>query len=143
MARGENPNSINRLAWLCPYSDLLPANNSLSGVEFSLVQAIGRESVLRQYIETVKERYDYRIIDCSPNLGLLTMVDHRANFTRDIISPVENAYGGNIRIFGEHIPQSVRAAETGAHGKSIFAHDPNGRVAAAYAALVREVLDCE
>ncbi|MDR2022483.1 MAG: ParA family protein [Hungatella sp.] len=172
--------------------DLFPANNSLSGLELTLIQAIGRESVLRQYLDTVKEQYDYQIIDCSPNLGLLTlnalaaadsviipvvpkyldakglelllktiaqvkrqlnpnltiggilltMVDRRANFTREIISLIENAYGGDIKIFGKHIPQSVRAAETSANGKSIFSHDPKGKVAAAYTALVGEVLNC-
>jgi chromosome partitioning protein len=71
---------------------------------------------------------------------LLTMVDKRAHFTREIISLVENAYGGKIRIFVEHIPHSVRAAESTAKGVSIFTHDPSGKVAAAYAALTREVL---
>jgi len=73
---------------------------------------------------------------------LLTMVDRRTNFTREIISLVESAYGSKIHIFGEHIPHSIRAAETSAHGVSIFTHDPNGKVAAAYAALTREVLIC-
>ena len=73
---------------------------------------------------------------------LLTMVDRRANFTREIISLIGNAYSENIKIFSEHIPRSVRAAETSALGKSIFAHDPKGAVAAAYAALIREVLNC-
>ena len=71
------------------------------------------------------------------------MVDRRTKLTREIISLIENAYGENIKIFGEHIPRSVRAAETSALGKSIFEHDPNGKVAAAYAALVKEVLNCE
>jgi chromosome partitioning protein len=73
---------------------------------------------------------------------LLTMADRRANFTREIITLIENAYGGNIRIFKEHIPRSVRASESTARGVSIFTHDPNGKVAAAYTALTREVLDC-
>jgi chromosome partitioning protein len=53
--------------------DLLPTNNALSGVEIALVQVIGRETVLRQYVEMVKARYDYIIVDCNPNLGLLTL----------------------------------------------------------------------
>lgn len=73
---------------------------------------------------------------------LLTMVDRRANLTREVIASIENAYGGGIRIFSEHIPHSVRAAETSAQGVSIFTHDPNGKVAAAYAALTREVMLC-
>jgi chromosome partitioning protein len=71
---------------------------------------------------------------------LLTMVDKRANFTREIISLIENAYGSSIRIFEEHIPRSIRASEATAHGVSIFSYDPNGSVAAAYSALTREVL---
>ena len=71
---------------------------------------------------------------------LLTMVDRRANFTRDIIALIEKTYGEEIRVFGEHIPRSVRAAESTAQGVSIFSYEPNGRVASAYAALTMEVL---
>ena len=74
--------------------------------------------------------------------GVFTMVDKRTNFTKDIIAMIENAYGENIRIFKDHIPHSVRAAEASATGKSIFTHDPNGKVAAAYAAFTGEVLNC-
>ena len=170
--------------------DLLPSNNTLAGLELALAGLIGRETVLRQYVERVKPLYDFVIVDCAPSLDLLsinalaaadsviipvvpgfldakglelllksiaqirrqinpalsiggillTMVDRRARFTREIITLVENAYGGNIRIFGEHIPRSVRASESTAQGVSIFSYDPNGKVAAAYAALTREVL---
>jgi chromosome partitioning protein len=121
--------------------DLLPSNLTLANTELTLVSVMGRETVLRQYIEKVKPLYDWIIADTSPSLGLLTMVDRRANFTREIISLIESAYGSNIRIFDEHIPLSVRAAETSATGNSIFTHDPRGKVAAAYEALVRGVLD--
>jgi len=171
--------------------DLLPANNSLARIELDLAALlVGRETVLRQYIETVTPLYDYVIVDTAPTLGLLTvnalaaadnviipvtpkfldakglelllktisqikrqinpnleiggilltMVEKRANFTREIISLIENAYGGKIHIFGEHIPRSIRAAETSAYGKSIFMHDPKGNAAMAYAALTGEVL---
>ena len=74
---------------------------------------------------------------------LFTMVEKRANFTREIMSLIEGAYGGKIHIFGEHIPRSIRVAEASAHGKSIFLHDPKGKAAAAYAALAGEVLEIE
>ncbi|MDR2360172.1 MAG: ParA family protein, partial [Oscillospiraceae bacterium] len=70
---------------------------------------------------------------------LLTIVDRRTRLTQEVIGSIENAYGKNIRIFGEHIPRSVKAAECSAQGVSIFTHDPNGRVAAAYETLAREV----
>jgi chromosome partitioning protein len=69
------------------------------------------------------------------------MADNRTNFSKQITSLIKEAYGEEIRIFKDSIPHSVRAAETSATGKSIFTHDPNGRVAAAYAALTGEVLE--
>jgi chromosome partitioning protein len=53
--------------------DLMPANNSLTGIELALVQLIGRETILRQYIERVKPLYDYVLIDTCPTLDLLTV----------------------------------------------------------------------
>ena len=72
---------------------------------------------------------------------LLTMVDRRENFTKQIITLVKDAYGGKIHIFDEYIPRSVRAAETSAYGGNVFTHDPRGKVAAAYTAFVEGVLN--
>ena len=81
----------------------------------------------------------------NPNLAiggiLFTMVDTRTNYTREITALVENAYGNKINIFESCIPFSVRAAETGSAGKSIYVHDPRGKVAAAYTSLTEEVLE--
>ena len=70
---------------------------------------------------------------------LLTMVDTRTNYAREIIRLLEEAYGANIHIFDVKIPMSVRASETSALGTSIFRHDPKGKVAYAYQTLVDEV----
>ena len=53
--------------------DFIPANIQLSGMEVSLVNAMSRETVLRQYLETVKEQYSHILIDCQPSLGMLTV----------------------------------------------------------------------
>ena len=53
--------------------DLLPSNSTLAGLEIALAGLIGRETVLRQYIEKVKPLYDYVIVDCAPSLDLLTI----------------------------------------------------------------------
>ena len=71
---------------------------------------------------------------------LMTMVDARTNFAKDIMGLVHENYGSRIPVFDNFIPLSVRAAETAAEGKSIFVHDPKGKVAAAYDTLTREVL---
>ena len=74
---------------------------------------------------------------------LLTMVDNRTNFAKDIGSLLRETYGGNMKVFSVEIPHSVRAAETSAEGKSIFAHDPKGKVAESYKDLTKEVLKIE
>ena len=53
---------------------------------------------------------------------------------------IREAYGNNIKVFSTDIPRSVRAAEISAEGKSIFQHDPKGKVAEAYRVLTKEVL---
>ena len=74
---------------------------------------------------------------------LFTMVDSRTNEAKEIIASLRAHYGDKIRVFGTEIPFSVRAAETSGRGKSIYAHDKNGKVAAAYHALTKEVLEIE
>ena len=74
---------------------------------------------------------------------LLTMVDNRTNYARDISNLLIENYGSRVRIFENSIPMSVRAAEISAEGVSIYKHDPNGKVASAYQSLTEEVLGNE
>ena len=53
--------------------NLIPANITLSGMEVSLVNAMSRETVLRQLLEPLKNQYDYILLDCMPSLGMLTV----------------------------------------------------------------------
>ena len=71
---------------------------------------------------------------------LLTMYNGRLRFSKAILESLENAYGDYIRIFESKIPQSVRAVEHTAVGKSIYLHDPKCKVSLAYEALAKEVL---
>ena len=170
--------------------DLMPSSIELSGMEVSLVNTISRETVLKEYLESVKRDYDFILLDCSPSLGmltinamaaadtllipvqasylpakgleqllqtvnkvrrqinpklkiegiLLTMVDTRTNDAREISELIRNAYGGKIKVYDTEIPRSVRASEIRKEGKSIFKHDPGGKVAEAYRELTREVV---
>ena len=72
---------------------------------------------------------------------LVTMADMRTNYAKDIVELLHTNYDGKLRIFESIIPLSVRAAETSAEGRSIYCHDPSGKVAAAYAALTKEVVN--
>ena len=53
--------------------DLMPSNISLAAMDVSLVNAMSRERVLKQYLDTVKLEYDYILLDCTPSLGMLTI----------------------------------------------------------------------
>ena len=72
---------------------------------------------------------------------LLTMVDNRTNYAKDICSMVYEAYSSSIKVFKTEIPMSVRAAEISAEGSSIYKYDPNGKAAYAYGELTKEVLN--
>lgn len=171
--------------------DLLPGNIELSGLEVSLTGVLSRESILREYVEQVRDLYDYIIIDCMPSLGiltinalacadsvlipvqaaylpvkglqqliktisrvkrqlnpklqvegiLLTMVDNRTNYVKDIALQVYDAYSSSIRVFDCEIPLSVRAAEISAEGSSLYVYDPKGKAAFAYTSLIKEVVN--
>ena len=97
----------------------------------------GLEQLLRS-VSRVKRQIN-------PNLRidgiLMTMVMPRTKITQTVIATVKNAYGRNIRIFDTQIPFSIRAVEATAEGKSIFAYDKSGKVAAAYEQFGKEVAD--
>lgn len=98
---------------------------------------------LQQLIKTIG-RVHRKLNPAHSIMGiLLTKVDRRTNFARDISAQIREAYGEKIHIFENCIPLSVRAAETTAEGKSIYLHDPKGVVAEGYRCLTGEVLDDE
>lgn len=170
--------------------DLMPANIELSGIDVSLVNVMNRENTLRRYIDTMRDKYDYILLDCGPSLGMLmtnalssadkvliptqaqllsakgielllssiaevkryinpkleilgilvTMTQEYTNSYKDISELLHNSYGEHFHIFKTEIPRSVRAPESTEVGKSIFLHDPNGKVAKAYSQFTEEVL---
>ena len=115
---------------------LAAADAALVPVQANYLSAKGLEQLL-QTINKVKRQIN-------PKLRiegiLLTMVDGRTNYGREIPSLIRDTYGGHIKIFNSEIPRSVRAAEISAEGKSIFLHDPKGKVAEAYQNLTKEVM---
>ena len=72
---------------------------------------------------------------------LMTMVMPRTNISKEVTALVRSAYGQNIKVFDAQIPHSIRAVEATAEGKSIFAYDKGGKVAAAYQQFGKEVAD--
>jgi chromosome partitioning protein len=55
------------------YSDVIPTNKNMSGASVELVDTEGREFVLKNALEPLRDKYDYIFIDCPPSLELLTI----------------------------------------------------------------------
>jgi chromosome partitioning protein len=70
--------------------DFLPGNIELSGLEVSLVNVMSRETLLRGYIEMVRDKYDYILIDCMSSLGMVTINALAASDS--VVIPVQAAY---------------------------------------------------
>ncbi len=70
--------------------DLVPSNLDLSALEMSLVTAMSRESVMKNYLSQVKDRYDYVLIDCMPSLGMITL--NALTAADSVIIPVQAQY---------------------------------------------------
>ena len=71
---------------------------------------------------------------------LLTMLDNRTNYARDISLMVYDSYSASFKVFATGILMSVRASEVSVEGGSIYSYDPKGKAAFAYMALTKEVL---
>ena len=170
--------------------DLMPCNIDLSAVDISLVHVLSREFIMKTYVDSMREFYDYILIDCMPSLGVITinsltasdsvlipvqaaylpvkgleqlirtvslvkkllnrgiqfegilisMLNARTNYAKDIMELIREYYGDAIPIFESKIPFSVKAAETSAAGVSIFTLDKKHPVAQAYEKLAEEVI---
>ena len=118
---------------------LAASDQVLIPVQANYLSAKGLEQLL-QTVNKVKRQIN-------PKLRiegiLLTMVDSRTNYAKEISTLIRDTYGSKLKVYDADIPRSVRAAEISAEGVSIFKHDPGGKVAEAYRSLTKEVLQLE
>ena len=70
--------------------DLIPSNKLLAGMDMSLFTVEDREKVLKEYLELLKNEYDYILIDCMPSLGMLTI--NALSAADSVLIPVQPQY---------------------------------------------------
>lgn len=73
-----------------PHLDLLPAHLDLVGAEIELINQPNREKIMQNAIESLKDDYEYIIIDCSPSLGLITV--NALSAADSVLIPVQCEY---------------------------------------------------
>jgi chromosome partitioning protein len=56
-----------------PNLDVIPSHIDLVGAEIEMINYPNRETVMKNILDVVKDRYDFIVIDCSPSLGLITV----------------------------------------------------------------------
>ena len=70
--------------------DLLPANLELSAMEYNLMNALSRETTMRTYLNEIKNKYDFILIDCMPSLGMVSL--NALSAADSVIIPVQAQY---------------------------------------------------
>lgn len=73
-----------------PFLKICPSDNNLSGAEIELVSLMARESKLKNALNSVRNDFDYILIDCPPSLGLLTV--NALNSADAYIVPMQTEY---------------------------------------------------
>lgn len=73
-----------------PYLDLLPSHLDLVGAEIELINHPNRETIMREVINQVRDKYKFIIIDCSPSLGLITV--NALTAADSVVIPVQCEY---------------------------------------------------
>jgi chromosome partitioning protein len=145
--------------------DLLPGGRDLTAAELKLMDAIARESRLKEQLAKLGDRYHTILIDCPPSLHLLTlnalaaahsvlipvqceyfalegllrtMFDVRNNLGNDVSAQLTKHFGD--KVLRSIIPRNVRLAEAPSHGKPINLYDRESRGAIAYLGLAGEMI---
>ena len=70
--------------------EICPANINLAGAEIELVSMVSRENRLKDAVDTIRDEYDYILIDCPPSLGLITLNAFTASDS--VLVPIQCEY---------------------------------------------------
>lgn len=105
-------------------------------VQAAYLPVLGLQQLIRT-ISMVKKRLNKKL-----RIGgiVLTMVDKRTNYAKDIMDSVRKTYEVILPVYESVIPISIKVAESSAVGISVYTHANNCKVSDAYRELTKEVL---
>ena len=105
-------------------------------VQAAYLPVLGLQQLIRT-ISMVKKRLNKKL-----RIGgiVLTMVDKRTNYAKDIMDSVRKTYEVILPVYESVIPISIKVAESSAVGSSVYTHAYNCKVSDAYRELTKEVL---
>lgn len=118
---------------------IAPASIQLAGAEIELVPSMSREEKLRQHMQTIRNQYDYVLIDCPPSLGLLTV--NALTAADSILVPIQCEYYAleglsqlvnTIKLVQRHLNKSLQL-----EGALLTMYDPRTNLAAQVVSEVR------
>ena len=106
--------------------DLLPANIDLAAMEVTLVNIMSRETILQEYLNTVRDQYDVILLDCCPSLGMLTInalsAANEVRIPSLVIERHGTAHGNNRESETADQPHSHNQRHFNHHGFKIDLH---------------------
>ena len=140
--------------------DIVPSHIDLVGAEIEMLNLDNREKIMKNLLDSVKDEYDFILIDCSPSLGLITVNSLTA--ANSVIIPVQCEYFAleglgkllnTIKIVQTRLNPDLdiegilltmfdtRLSEAPSFGKTIVMYDANSTGAINYLNLAREILE--
>lgn len=118
---------------------LVAADDVIVPVQAAYLPVKGLQELIKT-ISTVKKRLNKKL---SIEGILITMVDYRTNYAKDITALLQENYGASIGLMKSYIPFSVKVAEASAEGISIYRYAPKCKASESFSRLTEEVLSHE
>ena len=137
--------------------DIIPSHIDLVGAEIEMLNLKNREKVIKTLLQPIRDEYDYILIDCSPSLGLITIIKSKLNPKLEIEGFLLTMYDSRLRlanqiydevkrhfqelVFKTVIQRNVKLSESPSHGLPVILYDAESNGAKNHLALAKEIIN--